>query len=231
MSSTAVAPCSMQHSLTEATVAMCCFGCNSIRMQASSTIQLSEYVTDILVSMADRKMHPYNHTVGVVRGLDTSQGRLHYLVLNFSPDFTEHVSRRFVLEVADNQLRALHQLPGNTEPLSAAERYRRCAALNVTQQMLNRSTSTHDVIEQELYQSGGKVAASKRAVDSVSTMATPEGLKHLVADTAQWMSHNRHSLGFNGFDGAITQSSGGGCALEFALETPSVLLLRVEKAN
>ena len=176
-------------------------------------------------------MHPYNHTVGVVRGLDTNQGRLHYLVLNFSPDFTEHVSRRFVLEVAADQLRALHQHPGSTELLSAAERDRGCAALNVTQQVLNRSTSTHDVIEQELYQSGGKVAASKRAVDSVSTMATPEGLKHLVADTAHWMSHNRRSLGFSGFDGTITQSFSGGCALEFALETPSVLLLRVEKAS
>eukprot|EP01043_Picozoa_sp_COSAG02_P006148 COSAG02_NODE_173_length_31245_cov_413.548096_3_plen_199_part_00 len=198
-------------------------------MQAVSTIQLSEYVTDIAVTTADREVQPYNHTVGAVRGLDTKQGRLTYVVLNYSPDFSEHVTRRFVLEIADDELRVLFQHPFRGEPLSPTERG--CAALTVTQQVLNRSTSTHDAIEQELYNSGTKAAATKRAVDAVSTMATPEGLKHVVADAAHWMSHNRNSLRFSEFDGAIKGSASGGCALEFTLETPSMVLLRVVSGN
>ena len=195
-------------------------------LQATSTIQLSEYVTDIPVTTADRQIHAYNHTVGAVRGLDTGRGLLHYMVLNYSPDFTEHVSRRFVLEIAADELRAVQQRPLRKESLLAMARG--CAALTVTQQILNRSTSTHDVIEQQLYSSDTKVAGTKRAVDAVSTMATPEGLKRVVGDAAHWMSHNRQSLSFGVFDGGtIKESANGGCALEFTLDTPSVLLLKV----
>ena len=198
-------------------------------MQATSAIRLSEYVTDVPVSTAHREMGGYNHTIGAVRGLNSEQGLLHYLVLNYSPDFTEHINRRFVLEISDDELRALHQPPVREELLSTNEL--ECAALTVTQQVLNRSSSTHDVIEQELYSSATKITATKRAVDSVSTMATPAGLKHVVADAAHWMSHNRRSLTFGDFDGAIKKSAKGGCALEFTLETPSMLLLKVAHGN
>ncbi len=194
-------------------------------MQTTSVIQLSEYVTDVAVTTADHKMHAYNHTIGAVRGLDSNQGLLHYVVLNYSPNFMEHVSRRFVLEIADDELWALQKHPDNEELLSTTEG--RCAALTLTQQVLNRSTSTHDAIEHELYSSATKVTSTKRAVDLVSTMATPAGLKHVVADAAHWMSHNRDSLSFGDFDGAIKESANGGCALEFTLETPSMLLLKV----
>ena len=198
-------------------------------MQTASAIQLSEYVTDVPVTTVDREMHAYNHTIGAVRGLNSEQGLLHYVVLNYSPDFTEHIRRRFVLEISDGELRALHQHPVRAGLLSTTERG--CAALTVTQQVLNRSTSTHDVIEQELYSSATKVASTKRAIDAVSTMATPAGLKHVVADAAHWMSHNRRSLTFGDFDGAIKESANNGCALEFTLETPSMLLLKVARGN
>jgi hypothetical protein len=194
-----------------------------IQPQAASGVQLSEFVTDIPVAIVDPATHPYNHTVGAVRGLRPGAD-LHYVVLHYSPDFTEHVSRRFVLEIDNDELQALHQPPVRDE-LSALDRG--CAALTVTQQVLNRSTSTHDAIERELYSSGMKVAATKRAVDAVSTMATPLGLKHVAADAAHWMSHNRGSLSFSTFDGVIKGSTNGGCTLEFTLETPSMMLLKI----
>eukprot|EP01050_Picozoa_sp_SAG11_P041406 SAG11_NODE_18543_length_488_cov_0.663239_1_plen_130_part_10 len=130
-------------------------------MQTAPTIELSEFVRDIPVTTTDREMHRYNHTVGAVRGLDIQRGYMHYMVLNFSPDFTEHVSRRFVLEISNGKLQAVQQ------------HHDGCTALNVTQQVLNRTTSTHDRIEQQLYSSSAKVAATMRSVDLVSTMATP----------------------------------------------------------
>eukprot|EP01048_Picozoa_sp_COSAG05_P013568 COSAG05_NODE_1459_length_4826_cov_2.560609_3_plen_335_part_00 len=211
-----IADCALKNYLSQRAV---------LGMQAASAIQLSEYVTDIPVTTTDREMHAYNHTIGAVRGLDSDQGLLHYLVLNFSPNFMEHASRRFMLEISDDELRGLHKHPDREELLSITEG--RCASLTLTQQVLNRSTSTHDAIEQELYSSATKITSTKRAVDSVSTMATPAGLKHVVADAAHWMSHNRDSLSFGDFDGAIKESANGGCVVEFTLETPSMLLLKV----
>ena len=46
-------------------------------------------------------------------------------------------------------------------------------------------------------------------------------------DAAHLMPHDHDSLSFNDFDGAIKPSVNGGCKLEFTLETPSILLLRI----
>ena len=47
------------------------------------------------------------------------------------------------------------------------------------------------------------------------------------------MRLNREMLQFGPFDGQVGDggAAGGGCALEFTLETPSMLLLRLEKSE
>jgi hypothetical protein len=130
-----------------------------------------------------------------------------------------------------------------------------CNELSVSQQVLNRTTSTHDLIEAELFRTGTKAAQELRSVDNVGNMATAEGLKKLVSDAGLWMAANRASLKFSAFDGELNASTStstssstsastsastrantssvgvGGCMLEFDLETPSMLLLRLEKAG
>ena len=105
---------------------------------------------------------------------------------------------------------------------------RGCAGLTVTQQALNRTTSVHDLIEEKLFQTGGLVRSEDRSVDVVGTMATAGGLKTAVDDAASWMVLNRQSLRFSGYDGGLTDGEGGACVLEFELQTPSMLLLRLE---
>ena len=62
------------------------------------------------------------------------------------------------------------------------------------------------------------------------------GLKFLfyvLFSQAEWMRLNREMLQFGPFDGQVGdgEAAGGGCALEFTLETPSMLLLRLEKSE
>ena len=51
----------------------------------------------------------------------------------------------------------------------------------VTQQSLNRTSATHDLIEAKLFESGGKATAEGRSVDDSSLMATPAGLHMLTS--------------------------------------------------
>ena len=104
-----------------------------------------------------------------------------------------------------------------------------CAGLAVTQQALNRTTAVHDLIEERLFETQTKVEAELRSVDSIGKMATAAGLEMLSADAASWMAIDRRSLHFAAFDGVVSGGAGGGgCVLEFELETPSMLLLRLE---
>ena len=144
---------------------------------------------------------------------------LTYLVLHFSPNVTEFVRRRIQLQVAAADVSVFGS----------------CERINVTQQVLNRTTSTHDQIEQTLFDRQQKVADEKRATDNIGNMATADGLRDLVADASGWMQKNRALLRFAPFTGDVQESLGGaaagGCTLEFELETPSVLLLRLTKST
>ena len=190
---------------------------------AAPSLELAEMVTDIPLSVTHptHRHRGYNHTVGAVRARDVSAGRLTYLVLNFSPNFTEHHQRSFKLEVSAADVAAL------LAPEHGAARG--CAALTVTQMPLNRTTSTHDLIEAKLFESGLKVRSELRSVDTVSNMATADGLKMLTSDAASWMDLNRQSLRFSAYDGAIGEGDAGGCTLAFELTTPAMVLLRIEK--
>ena len=193
---------------------------------APEAVPSAEFVRDIPVPIA-HPTHPtvksYNHTIGGVKSF--AAGRLSYLVLNFSPNATERTRRHFQLEVSARdlaQLRAPAARAGNGAP---------CAGLAVTQQALNRTTAVHDLIEERLFQTQTKVEAELRSVDNIGKMATAAGLEMLSADAASWMALDRRSLHFAAFDGAVSGGAdGGGCVLEFALETPSMLLLRLERA-
>ena len=89
-----------------------------------------------------------------------------------------------------------------------------CDQINVTQQVLSRTTSTHDQIEQALFERQQKVAAQKRATDSIGDMATADGLRDLVADASGWMEKNRDMLRFSPFTGEVqvqeAAAAGGG---------------------
>ena len=191
--------------------------------------QSSEFVTNITVPivhpMHNTKQKSYNHTVGGVKSF--AAGRLTYLILNFSPNSTEHAKRRFRLEVSAHDVTAVL---GQSSSSGSAMEGALCAGLAVTQQAHNRTTAVHDLIEAKLFQKQMKVKAEMRSVDNIGKMATTEGLHMLSAGAALWMELNRQSLRFAGYDGAISAGEGGSCVLEFELETPSMLLLQLNKA-
>jgi hypothetical protein len=194
---------------------------------APEDVQSSEFVADISVPIAHpiHKQKSYNHTVGGVKSF--AAGRLTYLILNFSPNSTEHAKRRFRLEVSAHDVASV--LDQSSSSGSAMENAL-CAGLAVTQQAHNRTTAVHDLIEAKLFQKQMKVKAEMRSVDNIGKMATTEGLHMLSAGAASWMELNRQSLRFTGYDGAISAGKGGSCVLEFELETPSMLLLQLNKA-
>ena len=183
-------------------------------ISSGPTAQLSEFVTDI-----PQHSLGFNDSVGAVKAID-GDGHLSVLVLHFSPDSTRHTTRRFRLVLSQKDLQGL---------ATADSRTGDCMSLNVSQRALTRSTSVHDLIEADLFQRQMKVASENRSVDNVGKMATPEGLAMLVAEAGKWMEINRQSLRFADFEGNVSSSRGGdgGCVLEFELETPSMLLLRV----
>jgi hypothetical protein len=234
---------------------------------------LSEFVADIPVPLAHptHKLKTYNHTVGVVKGINQARQQLTYLVLNYSPDSTEHINRSFQLEVSaadvsmllgpqkqqqqqqqqhqqqqhqqqqQQQQQHQHQQHQQQQANSSAEggspttshnnAAARCTGLVVTQQAMNRTTSVHDLIETKLFETHNKVAEELRSVDSIANMATANGLEMLTLEGEEWMARNRQSLRFGDYDGTLRPgSSDGGCTLELALETPAMLLLRLEKA-
>ena len=196
----------------------------------------AEFVRDIPVPIA-HPMHPkvksYNHTVGGVKSFAAGRQELSYLVLNFSPNATERTRRRFQLEVSAHDLAQLRAPAADADSHAAADADADdgapCAGLAVTQQALNRTTAVHDLIEERLFETQTKVEAELRSVDSIGKMATAAGLEMLSADAASWMAIDRRSLHFAAFDGVVSGGAGGGgCVLEFELETPSMLLLRLE---
>jgi hypothetical protein len=198
---------------------------------APEGVQSSEFVADIPVPIAHPTPHKpksYNHSVGAVKSF--ADGRLTYLILNFSPNSTEHTKRRFRLEVSAHDVAAVLDHSTNTSSGSTMEGAL-CAGLAVSQQAHNRTTAVHDLIEDKLFQSQMKVEAEMRSVDNIGKMATEEGLHMLSASAALWMELNRQSLRFTDYDGAIRAGEGGGCVLEFELETPSMLLLQLNKAT
>ena len=90
----------------------------------------------------------------------------------------------------------------------------------------------HDLIEERLFQTHMKVPKELHSVDNIGKMATEAGLETLSADATSWMVLDRQSLHFAAYDGGVGGAvDGGGCVLEFELETPSMLLLRLEKAE
>ena len=185
---------------------------------------LSEFVADLrpsrLHAPSSGSHHKYNHTIGAIKASSLatppdSASALTYVVLHFSPNVTEFFRRRFQLQVAAADVSAFGS----------------CERISVTQQVLNRTTSTHDQIEQTLFDRQQKVVAEKRSTDNIGDMATADGLRDLVADASGWMQKNRALLRFAPFTGEVQESAGGanagGCTIEFELETPSVLLLRL----
>ena len=177
---------------------------------------LSEAVAD-LAAPGDRS---YNHTVGAVKGAAT--GGISLLALHYTPNATERFVRRFRVELSAVEVRQLR--PGGGDGGNSGG----CAGLAVTQQVLNSTTSVHDLIEEQLFQAGHKVAAEKRAVDAVGNMATDDGLRAAVAAAPRWMALNRQSLRASAFEGTLSNvGGGGGCVLEFNMEAPSMQLLRI----
>ena len=65
----------------------------------ASSVDLSELVYDIPALGVTNPKLAYNHTIGALKS-QTREGRLTYLILSFSPAFTEHVRRPFELEVS-----------------------------------------------------------------------------------------------------------------------------------
>ena len=187
---------------------------SSLEELSSGSAQLSEFVTDI-----PQHSLGFNDTVGAVKSID-GKGQLSVLVLHFSPDSTRHTTRHFRLVLSEKDMRGLR---------GGDSRTGECSTLHVSQRALTRSTSVHDLIEADLFQRHMKVDSEKRSVDIIGDMATPEGLAMLVAEAGKWMELNRQSLGFASFEGNVSGAGGGdgGCVLEFELETPSMLLLRV----
>jgi hypothetical protein len=181
--------------------------------------QLSEAVTDI---PTDRG---YNHTVGAVKGAGADGIAL--LALHFTPNATERFVRRFRVELSAADVRGLRGGGVGGGGGRGGGGGGGCAALVVTQQVLNSTTCVHDRIEERLHQAGQKVAAEKRAVDSVSYMATGEGLHATVAAAPEWMALNRQSLRASPFEGTASAAAGGGCTLEFEMEAPSMQLLQI----
>jgi len=183
-----------------------------------------------------------------VKGINQARQQLTYLVLNYSPDSTEHINRSFQLEVSaadvsmllgpqkqrqqqQQQQQANSSAEGGSPTTSHNNAAARCTGLVVTQQAMNRTTSVHDLIETKLFETHNKVAEELRSVDSIANMATANGLEMLTLEGEEWMARNRQSLRFGDYDGALLPgSSDGGCTLELALETPAMLLLRLEKA-
>ena len=198
--------------------------------RVQDNLELSEIVTDIpatafQTSSGAAHTRRYNHTVGAIKAMDAQGGILSYLIMHFSPDPIERLTRHFRLEVSRADLQGLRLSSTNSQ---AGDE---CAALRVRQQALNKTTCVHDLIEEELYRTHQLVKSENRSVDKIEKMATPEGLAMLVADAPHWMKLNRQSMVFKPFDGSVgVDGAGGGCALEFDLETPSLLLLKISKS-
>jgi hypothetical protein len=179
---------------------------------------LSEAVADLAAPGG----RGYNHTVGAVKG--AGPGGTSLLALHFTPNATERFVRRFRVVLSAVEVRRLLLSGGN----GGSVRSGGCAGLAVTQQVLNSTTSVHDLIEEQLFQAGLKVPAEKRAVDAVDKMATDDGLRAAVAAAPRWMALNRQSLRASAFEGTMSDvGGGGGCALEFNMEAPSMQLLRI----
>lgn len=181
-----------------------------------TSVALSEFVTDIASEAG------YGSTLGGIRAV--GQDAIAFLIMHFSPNITDRFTRWIKLSLSPADVAQLTSGAG-------------CKSLRVEQQALNRTTCTHDSIANELHATGQKVAAEAQAVDVVSNMATPAGLRQLATETAAWMAHNRQMMSFVDYEGALEPMpasdgrSGGGCTLTFDLETPSVLLLRITKSR
>ena len=205
------------------------------RGSPSQRRQLAELVLDVPQPAA-----AYNHTLGVVKGSGNGTSgnhQLSYLVLHFSPNVTERATRRFHLQVPAVDVQRLLRVRGGagTEAGGAGGAGGgggnvSCAGLKVTQNLLAKATCTHDAIEAALFAKGLTQPGERRAVDSVDNMATAEGLALVVRDAGAWMDHNRRSMQLvDPFGGTVTPDrAGDGCTLTFDLETPSLMLLRVE---
>ena len=119
---------------------------------SSPGFRLDEFVFDIPVPVRGHphrnrgKETSFNHTIGAVRSLgpgaassssssaSASRGvLLQYLVLNYSPNSTEHTRRRFRIEVSAADVAAV--LGGHVAAGGG------CGALAVTQQAMNRTTA------------------------------------------------------------------------------------------
>ena len=177
---------------------------------------LAEFVVDLAVPKRGATARsPYNHTVGAVKSFDRSRTRLSFLVVHFSPDPVERVVRTVRLELSYIDLKDLGVEGG-------------CEGMTITQQPHNRTTSVPDMIEADLVDHNQKVAAEAHAVDTIGKMATVEGLARLVSEAETWMELNRRSLQPAPFEGRLVPTgSGGGCVLEFDMETPSLQLLEL----
>jgi hypothetical protein len=166
----------------------------------------------------------YNHTIGAVKR--SSHSELSYLILHFSPNSTERTSRHIQLDISVHDL---ERLSGRRVDGGHSVGGGGCSGLVITQRVLNRTTSVHDLIEEELFRSGQKAAAVKRSVDIIDNMATAEGLHNLASDAGRWMELNRKSMQFVPFDTGATEAPGGGCSLDLVMETSALRLLKIVK--
>ena len=156
--------------------------------------------------------------IGAIKGVAADS--VSFLVLHFTPNATERFVRRFRVELSAAEVQWPH--PGGDDSGGGSG----CAGLAVTQQVLNSTTCVHDLIEKHLFETGNKAPAELRAVDAVGNMATDDGLRVAVEAAPRWMELNRQSLRAAAFEGTA-KDVGGGCALEFGMEAPSIQLLRI----
>ena len=187
----------------------------------------------------------YNNTFGAIRSAQPKARTLQYLLAAFSGNYTEHSVLDVTLSVSAADFPQGKPYWDLLQPHSS----------RVTAVVYNASTSVHDAIQRDLEAAGGYPTLLTKpdpSVDMVREMATPEGLRHLVATTGsveKYLAMSDASLRAHPFTGELSSVSsvssgtdggggggggeGGGGVLEarLSMERPSLVLLTFAAAD